>query len=261
MPKNPIKSNTDWTINHVSEVEALFGFLADVQFWIKDAAGRYVRVNAALLRNYGFTSAASVIGHTDAELFPLHLAKQYQLDDQQVLAGTAVHGRVELVGRPDHSTGWHITHKIPLHAADGRIIGTTGITRDLHASDDQSPAVDGLGPVVERIRAHYTEDLAKPLLARLLGTSVRTLERRFMRAFGQSLVTYQRTLRMHQACHLLTTDDESVTSIALSLGYADHSHFTREFRRMFGMPPRLYRQQWQHQYATRLLPTTIASPA
>src|SRR3954464_10057912 len=67
--------------------ETLFDFLADVQFWIKDAAGRYVRVNRGLLMNYGFPDESAIVGRTDRDLFPPHLADQYQRDDRTVLAG------------------------------------------------------------------------------------------------------------------------------------------------------------------------------
>lgn len=241
------------------EIAALFDFLDDVQFWIKDVEGRYVRANRALLANYGFTSDADILGRTDRELFPPHLADQYQLDDRRVLAGAEIRNRIELVGRPDHSTGWHRTDKLPLRAADGRIIGTTGITRDLDAGSEEALPDRELGPVVERIRARYAEPLAKPALARLLGASVRTLERRFAAGFGMSLVAYQRSLRMHQACHLLVSGDDTVTEIALALGYADHSHFTREFRRMFAVPPRTYRLRWTRRPGVHL-PITVASP-
>lgn len=152
-----------------------------------------------------------------------------------------------------------MTDKLPLRAADGRIIGTTGITRDLDVHSDEALPDRDLGPVVERIRSRYAEPLAKPALARLLGASVRTLERRFAAAFGMSLVAYQRTLRMHQACHLLVSGDDSVTEIVLSLGHADHSHFTREFHRIFTVPPRTYRQRWTRHPDGRL-PVTAALP-
>jgi AraC-like DNA-binding protein len=224
--------------------EGLFDHLPEVQFWIKDRAGRYLRVNHAILRNYGFDQPASMVGRTDHELMPPHLAAQYVHDDQAVLDGAVIRGRIELVARPDHSTGWHITDKIPLRARNGRIIATAGITRDLDASAVAANPSGTLGPVVDHIRAHFSEPLDKAWLAHLLRLSVRTLERRFRAAFDTSPLQYQRKLRMFRACTLLTTTDQAITAIAHALGYSDHSHFTREFRRDHGMPPLAYRQRW-----------------
>jgi PAS domain S-box-containing protein len=224
--------------------ESCFEFLTDVQFWIKDSHGRYVRANRALLNNYGFRDMQTIIGLTDRELFPPHLAEQYQRDDQQVLSGREIRERIELVARIDHSTGWHVTNKLPLRARDGRIVGSAGITRDLQQGNISGKSLRRMEPVLAHIRAHYQLPLNKILLARLLGVSVRSLERGFMQAFGMSLLTYQRQLRMNQACHLLVIGEQPVTSIALHVGYGDHSHFTREFRKMFNITPRVYRMRW-----------------
>ena len=46
----------------------LFDHLADVQFWIKDPAGRYVWVNRGFPLNYSLESSDEVIGRTDHDL-------------------------------------------------------------------------------------------------------------------------------------------------------------------------------------------------
>ncbi|HYE06141.1 MAG TPA: AraC family transcriptional regulator [Planctomycetota bacterium] len=224
--------------------ESLFDALDDVQFWIKDRAGRYLRVNRALLRNYGFADAAAVVGKRDDELFPPHLAQQYQGDDRQVLAGRPLRDRVELVARPDRTAGWHLTNKVPLRGRDGRVVATAGITRDIDASAVALAPFDRLGPVVEHLRRHYHLPLDKRRLARFVGRSVRSLERAFASAFGTSVLQYQRKLRLHHACRSLVDGAQPITAIALAVGYGDHSHFTRDFRRAFAMSPRAYRRRW-----------------
>lgn len=224
--------------------EALFDHLDNVQFWIKDRVGRYLRVNRALLLNYGFSDASAILGKTDQELFPPHLASRYVEDDRAALAGRPVHDRIELVARPDHSTGWHVTNKIPLRARSGRVVATAGITRDLNLHSASGEAFSTLQPVFAQLRAEFDQPLRKTQLAALLGQSVRSLERRFLAACGLSLLAYQRRLRLHHACQLLVTTHEPITAVALASGYSDHSHFTREFRKAFGVAPRLYRQRW-----------------
>lgn len=224
--------------------EGLFDLLPDVQFWIKDLALRYVRVNQALLHNYGFSEASSMVGKTDHDLMPPHLAEQYLRDDVAVLDGQVIHHRIELVARPDHSTGWHITDKIPLRSRSGRIIATAGITRDLDASEVANTTHGTLGPVVDHLRAHFSEPIDRHYLAHLLRRSVRSVERQFRSAFGISLLQYQRKLRMHRACELLIGSDQPLTTIAYELGYSDHSHFTREFHRWHALTPHAYRQRW-----------------
>jgi AraC-like DNA-binding protein len=245
MPVTTISRPAFATLLAQEHGESLFDALEDVQFWIKDAQGRYQRANRALLANYGLRDERAVIGHSDRELFPPHLADQYVQDDRLVLSGRAIRGRIELVSRPDRSTSWHVTDKIPLRGRDGRIIGTAGITRDLDGASIVGKPLGVIQPAVAHLRAQVHLPLNKRLLARLIGRSVRALERRFLSAFGMTLVAYQRQLRMQRACHLLITGEAQITHIALEVGYADHSHFSRVFRRVFNLTPRRYRQRWQ----------------
>jgi AraC-like DNA-binding protein len=67
-----------------------------VQCWIKDRAGRYAWVNRGFLLNYALERVEQVVGYTDHNLSPAHLADQYRLDDERALAGKPVDGRIEL---------------------------------------------------------------------------------------------------------------------------------------------------------------------
>src|ERR1043165_8748192 len=102
----------------------LFDFLPEVQFWIKDRHGRYEWVNVEFLLNYALERREEVIGRTDFDLSPAHLAAQYDADDQLVLAGNPVINRVELVGRFDHTARWCLTTKLPVRSAQGRVTGS-----------------------------------------------------------------------------------------------------------------------------------------
>jgi hypothetical protein len=109
----------------------LFDFLEEVQFWIKDRAGRYRWMNVACLLNFALNKREEVLGKTDFDLSPARIATQFRADDELVLAGRRVVNRVELVGRFDHSARWFVTFKLPLQNRRGRVIGTAGIARPL----------------------------------------------------------------------------------------------------------------------------------
>jgi AraC family transcriptional regulator len=63
----------------------------------------------------------------------------------------------------------------------------------------------------------------------------------FRARFGESIGEHGRRLRLEWAAERLVCSDERLASIAAHAGFADQSHFTREFRRRFGVPPGLYR--------------------
>jgi len=106
------------------DVAELFDYLGeDVLLWMKDAAGHYQWVNVAFALNFGLRSRADVIGRTDFDLCSQALANQYRIDDERVLRGKRIVGRVERVGRFDHTARWCVTSKVPLRNARGRIVG------------------------------------------------------------------------------------------------------------------------------------------
>jgi AraC-like DNA-binding protein len=54
---------------------------------------------------------------------------------------------------------------------------------------------------------------------------------------GYSLHAYIEHLRLRQALESLADKSIDLTTLALDLGYSSHAHFTRAFRRLFGLTP------------------------
>jgi len=76
------------------------------------------------------------------------------------------------------------------------------------------------------------------ILTSSLRISERQLQRRFKKQVGIPLKRYERISRFELALNRLATADYSeLTSIAFELGYADQSHFIKEFQEFAGMSP------------------------
>ena len=74
-------------------------------------------------------------------------------------------------------------------------------------------------------------------LARLVGVSVSQLERFFAEVKGVSPHEWINRSRQIRAS-LLLAKGKSVKATAYELGYRQSSHFSREFKRFYGIPPR-----------------------
>lgn len=223
------------------DLAELFDYVSDLLLWIKDAKGHYQWVNTAFVLNFGLKERAEVIGRTDFDLCSLPLANQYRLDDERVLGGARIVGRVELVGRFDHTMRWCVTSKVPLRIKRGRIMGTAGVTRPL---DRDAPVAFTGSPLSGAIRyasEHYSKSITNSKLARACGLSVRAFERHFRATYGVSPHAYLRELRIRMSCNALVFSSNSITEIASEFGFADQSHFTKEFRRIIDETPRAYR--------------------
>lgn len=227
-----------------ASLAALLDTFEGVQCWIKDRDGRYRWVNRGFLLNYAVEQVDEVVGRTDHELSPAHLADQYRLDDERVLRGEPVVGRIELVGRFDRTAVWSETTKRPLIDGRGRIVGTVGMTRVVDPEVHQSGGEDAaLGRVLVHMRTHFAEPLSNAALSRIAGRSVRAFERMFRRQMHQTPQQFLRRLRVRQACLALTADRSPIATIAAAHGFYDQSHFVREFRREFGLTPGQYRER------------------
>jgi AraC-like DNA-binding protein/PAS domain-containing protein len=225
-------------------IAGLLDQIEGVQCWIKDPQGRYAWVNRGFLLNYALERIQQVIGRTDHDLSPPHLADHYRADDERVLKGEPVDGRIELVGRFDRTAVWSLTTKKPLLDGRGRIVGTVGMTRMVDADVVHAGSEDAaLGLVLVHMRKNFAAPLSNAELARLAGRSVRAFERMFRRQMQATPQQFLRRLRLRLACRELTTTRRPLTAIALDHGFCDQSHFVREFRHEFGMPPGEYRKR------------------
>jgi AraC-like DNA-binding protein len=87
------------------------------------------------------------------------------------------------------------------------------------------------------IREHYDEPLKISSLAEAAHMSPSVLHRRFKAATVMSPLQYQKQVRLLEARKLLMSDDVEAASVAYQVGYESPSHFSREYRRLFGASP------------------------
>ncbi|MBR5782628.1 MAG: helix-turn-helix transcriptional regulator [Clostridia bacterium] len=99
-------------------------------------------------------------------------------------------------------------------------------------------------PAVDTINRDFTSnDLSVKDMARLCGISEAYFRRLFMDKFSLSPKEYIIKLRMEHAKRLLESGQFSVSEIALMCGYFEPCHFSREFKKHYGVSPAYYRSQ------------------
>lgn len=88
---------------------------------------------------------------------------------------------------------------------------------------------------------NYHRDIVFPQIAERFGMSVRTLNRRFKNALGETPLEYLQTIRITTAKDLLKTSNLSISEIASKVGYEDTGYFTRLFKKHLATTPNAYR--------------------
>lgn len=109
------------------------------------------------------------------------------------------------------------------------------------------PIRGGLAPWQEkRAKDMILDDLAGETslaaIAEACGLSVSHFSRSFRQATGLAPHAWLLQARVQRATTLLRRRDETLTSIALACGFADHSHFTKVFTRHIGVSPNAWRR-------------------
>jgi signal transduction histidine kinase/ligand-binding sensor domain-containing protein/DNA-binding response OmpR family regulator len=88
------------------------------------------------------------------------------------------------------------------------------------------------------IETNYAdENFALPMLCEEIGMSRSQLFRKMTALVNTSPSDYIRSYRLQKARELLETTELTVSEVAWQVGYKDLSHFSRNYREAFGMPP------------------------
>jgi AraC family transcriptional regulator len=89
------------------------------------------------------------------------------------------------------------------------------------------------------------EDLRRKFIpgeiAAAVNLSLAHLRYLFKAETGVSPAQYLRSLRMEEAGRLLKTTFLSVKEVMYRIGVSDESHFTRDFKKVYGLSPAQYR--------------------
>lgn len=87
------------------------------------------------------------------------------------------------------------------------------------------------------VAAHAFEQWNLDELATVLHTAPAHLHRVFRGLTGRSVHEHRDRLRLARALDLVLEGAEDLTAVAMAVGYSSHSHFTRRFRRAYGVTP------------------------
>ena len=130
-----------------------------------------------------------------------------------------------------------------LREAVGQAFRRLGVLRRPGPAGRSRLAVEYAARVAEVVAARYREPLTLAEVARTVGSSPFHLSRLVTAAAGVPIYRMILRRRLRDALELLLDTRESISQIALTVGFASHSHLTDAFRREFGVPPRTVRRR------------------
>lgn len=90
---------------------------------------------------------------------------------------------------------------------------------------------------IERMHKEFARPLQIEGLANELGMSVSSFHHHFKVMTAMSPLQFQKRLRLQEARRLMLGERLDAASAGYRVGYDDASHFSREYKRLFGAPP------------------------
>lgn len=94
-----------------------------------------------------------------------------------------------------------------------------------------------IAEAVDRLRRDFNQPVRIEELAHELGMSLSVFHQHFKAVTAMSPLQFQKHLRLQEARRLMLGEGLDAASAGYRVGYSDASHFTREYKRLFGAPP------------------------
>lgn len=103
---------------------------------------------------------------------------------------------------------------------------------------DQGGGTHPIARAAELLRKNFDQPLRIEEIAREFGMSVSSFHSHFKAVVGLSPQQFQKRMRLQEARRLMLYEALGAAGAGYSVGYDDAAHFSREYKSMFGAPPK-----------------------
>ena len=115
------------------------------------------------------------------------------------------------------------------------------ITGGHHQRMRQIAGMNVVSSQIQTALAMMQDQFQQPMkvesIAAEAGMSTSSFHDHFKKVTGLTPLQYQKQLRLREARRLLQTQPIDAAEAGFAVGYTDASHFNREYKKMFGLPP------------------------
>ncbi len=222
----------------------LFDYLPDVFLYVKDADGRFMKMNRTFLLARGVANEEDILGKTDLDIHPRYWGQRYRDEDQKVMrTKTPLADQVWLIPDVNGRLEPFVSTKIPLFDDAGLCIGIAGIRRPLNPIESTSSGeAHGIQAAIRIMNENFSSSLEMSQLSEIAGLSHSQFNRRFKTLYKMSPSNYLQRVRVHEACRRLVASNQPASEIALEAGFYDQAHMTRTFKKTLGVTPIEFRK-------------------
>jgi len=155
------------------------------QVYYKDRNSKFVLCNTPVALLAGCTSEKDLLGKSDFDFHPHHLAQQYYNDEQAIMdkGEKLLDYEEQVINKKTGELHWNLSSKVPVRDAGGKVIGLAGINRDITARKKTEEEINLKNELLVTFNAEkdkffsiIAHDLKGPLSAFLDATQILTKE-------------------------------------------------------------------------------------
>jgi AraC-like DNA-binding protein len=95
-----------------------------------------------------------------------------------------------------------------------------------------------IAQAIQRFHEHFDQSITIERLAEEVGMSESSFYQHFKAVTGMTPLKFQKQLRLQEARRLMLSEDMNASTAGYRVGYNDVPHFSREYKRLFGAPPK-----------------------
>jgi AraC-like DNA-binding protein len=115
------------------------------------------------------------------------------------------------------------------------LVGDQGARlRQIASTGSQSQQI---ARAIDWLKSNFSRALRIDDLATQVNMSTSTFHHHFRALTAMSPLQYQKWLRLYEARRLMLTERQDAATAAFQVGYESPSQFSREYKRLFGVPP------------------------
>lgn len=130
------------------------------KIYFKDTGSRFIWLSRETLKRFDAASFGAVLGRTDFDFFKEEHARKAFEDEQRIIrTGEPLVNQEERETWADGRETWVTTTKMPLVDADGKVVGTFGLSRDITERKRAEAQLARYAEELRRRNAELEEDL------------------------------------------------------------------------------------------------------
>ncbi len=218
--------------------------IEDLAFWSKNISGQFILANTLFLKMCQINKLDDLLGKTDFDIWPDHMAENYVKDDQKVIRTLRpLNQKIEPISNTLNSTQFFHTSKFPLYNQENKVVGIVGICKDLKLTHDNVNPVMKMIPIIDFIKENYTKTIDFKKLAEQMEESLEHFRQRFTKLFQINPETYVTKTRITQSLQYANDPDLDEEDIARLVGFENQNDFLNSFKEIKGIDFKTFRNQ------------------